>query len=97
MLKVVVVNPPTEEQKEQMYKALEALYEEGETKDEIQYGQSNEKFGLLNNVGSDDVRLQLHICTNDREVVQMIDCKNCVKMRGKDRLLCKHYKKYFLH
>jgi hypothetical protein len=38
MLKVVVVNPPTEEQKEQMYRALEALYEEGETKDEIQYG-----------------------------------------------------------
>ena len=37
MLKVVVVNPPTEEQKEQIYKALENLYE-GETKDEIQYG-----------------------------------------------------------
>ena len=68
MLKVVVVNPPTEEQKEQIYRALENLYE-GETKDEIQYGQSNEKFGLLNNVYSDDVRLQLHICTNDREVV----------------------------
>lgn len=34
MLKVVVVNPPTEEQKEQIYKALENLYEE-ETKDEI--------------------------------------------------------------
>ena len=28
MLKVVVVNPPTEEQKEQMYKNLEKLYEE---------------------------------------------------------------------
>ena len=69
MLKVVVVNPPTEEQKEQMYRALEALYEEGETKDEIQYGQSNAKFRLLNNVYSDDVGLQLHICTNDREVV----------------------------
>ena len=69
MLKVVVVNPPTEEQKEQMYRALEALYEEGETKDEIQYGQGNAKFRLLNNVYSDDVRLQLHICTNDREVV----------------------------
>ena len=69
MLKVVVVNPPTEEQKEQMYRALEALYEEGETKDEIQYGQSNEKFRLLNNVGSNGKWLQLHICTNDREVV----------------------------
>ena len=41
MLKVVVVNPPTEEQKEQMYRALEPLYEEGEdedAKDEVQYG-----------------------------------------------------------
>ena len=41
MLKVVVVNPPTEEQKEQMYRALETLYEEGEdedAKDEVQYG-----------------------------------------------------------
>lgn len=28
MLKVVVVNPPTEEQKEQIYKNLEKLYEE---------------------------------------------------------------------
>lgn len=28
MLKVVVVNPPTEEQKEQIYKNLENLYEE---------------------------------------------------------------------
>ena len=28
MLKVVVVNPPSEEQKEQMYKNLEKLYEE---------------------------------------------------------------------
>ena len=69
MLKVVVVNPPTEEQKEQIYRALEALYEEGETKDEIQYGQSDEKFRLLNNVFNNDVVLQLHICTNDREVV----------------------------
>jgi hypothetical protein len=33
MLKVVVENPPTEEQKEQMYRALEMLYEEGETED----------------------------------------------------------------
>ena len=68
MLKVVVVNPPTEEQKEQIYRALENLYE-GETKDEIQYGQSNAKFRLLNNVGSNGKWLQLHICTNDREVV----------------------------
>jgi hypothetical protein len=30
MLKVVVVNPPTEEQKEQIYKALENLYERSE-------------------------------------------------------------------
>lgn len=28
MLKVVVVNPPTEEQKEQIYNNLENLYEE---------------------------------------------------------------------
>ena len=28
MLKVVVVNPPTEEQKEQIYKNLDKLYEE---------------------------------------------------------------------
>ena len=28
MLKVVVVNPPTEEQKEQIYNNLEKLYEE---------------------------------------------------------------------
>ena len=28
MLKVVVVNPPTAEQKEQIYKKLEQLYEE---------------------------------------------------------------------
>ena len=69
MLKVVVVNPPTEEQKEQMYRALEALYEEGETKDEIQYGQSNAKFRLFNNVSRYDGWIQLHICTNDREVV----------------------------
>ena len=34
MLRVVVVNPPSEEQKDQIYKALENLYE-GETKDEI--------------------------------------------------------------
>ena len=27
-LKVIVMNPPTEEQKEQMYKNLEKLYEE---------------------------------------------------------------------
>ena len=69
MLKVVVVNPPTEEQKEQMYRALEALYEEGETKDEIQYGQSNEEFRLFNFINNNDVGIQLHICTNDREVV----------------------------
>lgn len=28
MLKVIVMNPPTEEQKEQIYKNLEKLYEE---------------------------------------------------------------------
>ena len=28
MLKIVVVNPPTEEQKEQIYNNLEKLYEE---------------------------------------------------------------------
>ena len=68
MLKVVVVNPPTEEQKEQIYRALENLYE-GETKDEIQYGQSNEEFRLFNFINNNDVGIQLHICTNDREVV----------------------------
>ena len=68
MLKVIVVNPPTEEQKEQIYKALENLYE-GETKDEVQYGQSNEKLRLFNNASRNDGWIQLHICTNDREVV----------------------------
>ena len=68
MLKVVVVNPPTEEQKEQIYRALENLYE-GETKDEIQYGQSDEKLRVFNNVGGNSSDVQLRICTNDREVV----------------------------